>query len=377
MKIGIDVLRANNENKTGVEWYAYFLIEELKKEERVMRDGERVEFILYTDKSLKGELADLPDGWTQKVLRWPPRRFWTQIRLSWEMLVHRPDVLCVPAHVVPLIHPKKTVMTVHDIAATKFPGSYNWFERWYSLWSVKYALKNVWQIITPSEFTKQELVSMQVGKYASKKIHVVHHGYDKRFKKNIDEFDTNVVMKKYGLQKPFIMSIGRLEEKKNTRRIIEAFDIIRNKEQGTRNQLLLVGKPGYGYEHVEKAIEQSPYKKDIKIPGWVDQEDLSILLSSADVFVFPSLYEGFGLPVLEAMASGTPVVASQGSSLEEVGGYAVTYIDPMNSDDIALAILNVMQHDTYRKEQIEKGLDRVKEFSWEKCARETMNVLLS
>ncbi len=364
MKIGIDVSRANNDNKTGVEWYAYSLVRELMvQSSEFQKKG--VEFILYTDRPLKGKLAELPEGWTEKVLKWPPRRFWTQIRLSWEMLWHRPDVLFVPAHVVPIIHPKKTVMTVHDIAATKFPETYNRFERWYSLWSARFALKHVWKIITPSAFTKKEL--------GGDNITVIHHGYDTTFGKKVDDLDKDVVMKKYGVTHPFIMSIGRLEEKKNTKRIVEAFEIV--KSQISDCQLLLVGKPGFGYERVEKKIEQSAYKKDIKNPGWVDQEDLPVLLSSSDVFVFPSLYEGFGLPVLEAMASGTPVVAAQGSSLEEVGGDAATYVDPMDSSDIALAILNVMNNDVYRTENIEQGLSRVKEFSWEKCARETMNIL--
>ncbi len=375
MKIGIDVSRANRKNKTGVEWYAFFLTQALKHLS-TQAPIDKLEFILYTDKLLKGELAELPYGWTQKVLRWPPKIFWTQIRLSWEMLWHRPDVLFVPAHVVPLIHPKKTVMTVHDVAAVKFPETYNWFERWYSVWSVKYALKKIWRVITPSEFTKSELISMKVCKYVSKKIQVIHHGYDRNFKSVIDGLDKDVVMKKYGLEKPFVMSIGRLEEKKNTKLIVEAFDKLKSQLSNVNCQLLLVGKPGYGYEAVEDVIGKSPYRNDIKIPGWVDQEDLPVLLAAAEVFVFPSLYEGFGLPVLEAMASGTPVVAATGSSLEEVGGNAAIYIDPMDVDAIATALEQVLNYDAIREQCVTRGYERVKDFSWEKCAEETMRVLI-
>jgi len=381
MKIGIDISRITQKEKTGVEWYAYFLIAELKTLIAQMNkdySDKKIDVILYTNKPLKGVFAELPEGWQEKVLKWPPKRLWTHVRLSWEMLFHTPDVLFIPAHVVPLIHPKKTVMVVHDIASTKFPNSYNWFERWYSLWSVQYALRHVWKIITPSIFTREEMTkTWKEGK--QKNIIVIYHGYNTHFNNIIDEKDKYMVMKKYGLQKPFIMSIGRLEKKKNTCKIIETFEMLKNNEQKIRKnvQLLLVGKPGFGYEDIKEKIKHSEYKKDIKIPGWVDQEDLSILLASADVFVFPSLYEGFGLPVLEAMACGTPVVASQGTSLEEVGGDAVTYVDPMSSDDIASAILNVMNNEEYRKEQIKKGLERVKEFSWERCARETLQVLCS
>jgi len=157
MKIGIDASRANDEKKTGVGWYAYHVIQQMKKQ--TPRD---VEVILYTNKPLRGDLADLPENWKENILRWPPKRLWTQIRLSLEMLVHRVDVLFVPAHVVPIIRPKKTVMTVHDIAALKFPDSYNWFERWYSVWSARVALKKLWRVITPSEFTKRELEKLEI-----------------------------------------------------------------------------------------------------------------------------------------------------------------------------------------------------------------------
>src|SRR3989339_1868807 len=149
MKIGIDASRANNLQKTGVEWYSYFLLKNLKK-----IIPEDIEVVLYTREKLQGDLAELPKNWSNKVLCWPPKIFWTQIRLSLEMLFHKPDILFVPAHVCPIIHPKKTVMTVHDIAALRFPDSYNWLEEWYSLASVRFALKNISKIITPSQFTK-------------------------------------------------------------------------------------------------------------------------------------------------------------------------------------------------------------------------------
>ena len=143
MIIGIDASRANEEQKTGVGWYAWHVIQELKHlttlplNHTTTRQPLRV--VLYTNKPLMGDLAVLPEGWSEKVLQWFPGRLWTQIRLSFEMLVNPPDVLFIPAHVFPIIHPKKTVMTVHDIAAIKFPESYNWFERWYSVWSAKFA----------------------------------------------------------------------------------------------------------------------------------------------------------------------------------------------------------------------------------------------
>ncbi|MBU1895262.1 glycosyltransferase family 4 protein [Patescibacteria group bacterium] len=370
MKIGIDASRANEKKKTGVSWYAFHLIQELKK---IIPDN--VQVVLYSRESLQGELVNLPDNWTQKVLKWPPKKFWTQIRLSWEMMFHRPDVLFVPAHVFSIIHPKKTVMTVHDVAAVKFPESYNWFERWYSVWSARVALKKLWRIIVPTNFVATELKKQETrNKKQKDNIFAVHHGYDKRYKKIEDEAKIVDVLEKYGIKKPFIMTIGRIEEKKNTKRIVEAFDELRIKNYELR--LVLVGKPGHGYEKVQATIGQSEFKDDIITPGWVDEEDLSYLINSAEVFVFPSLYEGFGIPVLEAMACGTPVVASKGSSLEEVGGEAVLYVDPKSVENIAETIKQLIDNKELREEKIKLGFERVKEFSWKKCAEKTLKILI-
>lgn len=380
MLVGIDASRANNQEKTGVEWYAFFLIQEFKKiiNHKSEIISEPIEVVLYSDRPLEGELADLPANWRSKVLNWPPKRLWTQVRLSWEMLIHPPDVLFIPAHVFPIIHPKKTVMTVHDVAAVKFPESYNWFERWYSLWSAKYAVRKLWKVIVPSEFTKCELLKLETGNWKlGDKVFAIKHGYNRNCKVIDDEKKIGEVLEKYGVKKPFIMTIGRLEEKKNTVNMIRAFKKIKQNNnnpqfQVSSFQFLLVGKPGHGYEKVAAEIENT---KDVITPGWVEEADVPYLMNAVEVFVFPSLYEGFGLPVLEAMACGTPVVASKGNSLNEVGWDGPVYVDPQSVEDIAGGILELLENRELRKIKIEKGLERVKEFSWGKCAAETFDVL--
>ncbi|MFA6427056.1 MAG: glycosyltransferase family 1 protein [Candidatus Magasanikbacteria bacterium] len=378
MIIGIDASRANGEQRTGVEEYAFRVITEMYNREQGIGTTEEIEFVLYTDKPLQGELVELPENWTQKVLAWWPKRLWTQIRLSWEMFRNPPDVLFIPAHVMPLIHPKKTVAVIHDTAAIKFPESYNWFERWYSVWSARYALKRAWKVIVPSKFVKEELQNADLRIQNNDKVFVVQHGYDEKYKKIEDEKGIEKVLKKYSIQKPFIMSVGRLEEKKNTTRIIQAFNKLKTTlGSETENlKLLLVGKPGYGYGEVRHTLSNSVFKHDIVTPGWVDEQDLPYLLNAAEVFVFPSLYEGFGLPVLESMACGTPVVASKGNSLEEVGGDACVYVDPMSVEDIARGVSEAMQNAECRMQNVNRGLERVKDFSWEKCARETLEILM-
>lgn len=369
MIIGIDASRANHNRRTGVEEYAFQLIQNLK-----IIIPEDVRVILYTDKPLQGELAKLPVNWTEKLLHWTPGRLWTQVRLSWEMFWHSPDVLFIPAHVFSLIHPKKTVMTVHDIAAVRFPESYNWFEKWYSVWSAKYAVEKLWQVIVPSEFVKKEILEF-FSLPDHGKIKVIPHGFDRNFldaTNILDHSQKENKLKKYNITKPFIVSVGRLEEKKNTVGIIEAF----NNLQNSNLKLVLIGKPGYGYEKVQAAIEKSPNQENIIIPGWVSRSDLPGIMSLAEVFVFPSFYEGFGLPVLEAFACGLPVVASEGYCLEEVGGQACLYVDPKDVTSITKSIEKVLNDTVLKQKMVTCGLDYLKNFSWEKSAKETWSLLM-
>jgi glycosyltransferase involved in cell wall biosynthesis len=377
MLIGIDASRANEEHKTGVGWYAYFLICELKKHLSTLAPEQlsTLRIVLYTNKPLQGELANLPVGWEEQVLNWRGR-FWTQLRLSWEMLVNPPDVLFIPAHVFPIIHPKRTVMTVHDVAAIKFSESYNWFENWYTVWSAKYAVKKLWKVIVPSQFTKQELISdfrFQISDFG--RVEVISHGYDKRYE--IKDKNVEQKLSKYDISQPYLLSIGRLEHKKNTVRIIKAFEgVKKNLKLEIRNlKLVLVGQPGHGYHEVHQAIVDSPYKEDIITPGWVSEEDLPALMQGAEIFVFPSLYEGFGMPVLEAMSASVPVVASSDSSLKEVGENACLYANPLSIDDIAEKILQLLQNKELREEKVKLGLERATHFSWQRCAEETWKVL--
>lgn len=363
MTIGIDASRANHTEKTGVEWYAFFVIQELKK---ILPEDTQV--VLYSDIPLQGELANLPKNWSSKVLRWPPKRFWTQIRMSYEMLFHAPDILFIPAHVFPLIHPKKTLMTVHDVAAYAFPESYSWFEWWYSTWTAKYAVQKLWKVIVPSEFTKQEILQ-KTKKQKNNNIFVVHNGFDEKFLKQCSEEEIQNVLQKFSLQKPYLLSIGRLEEKKNTWRIIKAFEILKQQKQFQDYSLLLIGKPGHGYEKVEETFRQSSVKKDIFLPGWVGKDDLPALMQGAELFVFPSLYEGFGIPVLEALASGTPVLTSSGSSLKEVGGDTVFFVDPTDTESIAKNMVSALSSPE-KDQKKQQGFIQIKAFSWKKCAQE-------
>jgi len=377
MIIGIDASRANQAQKTGVEWYAWHIIEELKK---IIPDNIRV--VLYSREKLTGDLARLPAAWDNRVLFWPPGKLWTQLRLSFEMWRRPPDVLFVPAHAAPLVHPRKTVVTIHDVAANLWPQSYHWFERWYTVWSAKYAVKKLWRVIAPSEFVKNSLKHLRYRrKYfgamvnIENKIKVIAHGYNENYRQIYQPEEIKTVLEKYNITRPFLLSIGRLEEKKNTKRIIRAFNQICSKSRSRGYQLVLVGRPGFGYSEVKKEINNSPYKDKILELGWVAQPEAAVIMRAAAVFVFPGLYEGFGLPVLEAMVAGTPVVAAAGSGLEEVGGDACLYVNPENVSDLAGAIGKLLANAKLSQNLILAGRERGKMFSWRRAATETFDLL--
>jgi glycosyltransferase involved in cell wall biosynthesis len=371
MIIGIDASRANKSNKTGVEWYSYHLIQALKKIDQENR------YFLYTNSVLTGELARCPSNFHQALLKWPPVRLWTLIRLSWAMKFgrHKPHVLFVPAHTIPLLRPVKTAVTVHDIGFVRFPELYKWTDKIYHKWSTRYIKKHADQIITISNFSKQEL--QEVYQIPAEKIKVIHIGYNQQVYRQIDNQDlAEQVKSKYQIHQTYFMFTGRLEAKKNIGGLIESFSQYKEKHADDQHLLVLVGKPGYGFEAAKALIEKYQLDGWVKCLDYIPQEDLAVLLNQADLFIFPSLYEGFGIPILEAMACGTPVVCSNTTALPEVAGDAAIKFNPEKIEAIVKAIETVIYSPEIKAALVAKGLEQCQKFSWEKCARETLEVLV-
>jgi len=369
MIIGIDASRANREQKTGIEWYSYHLIQELKKISLAPGD----KFILYTPFKLQGSLAEMPTNWEERVLKWSPKYLWTQIRLAWEMLFHPPDLLFVPAHCLPLFSWVKKVVTIHDLGFKHFPKTYSLFQRVFYFLSHYWSLKMAQQIIVPSEFTKNDILK---NFYSPRgKITVIPLGYNPKQSSFNAQADSNLILDKYKIQKPFFFYVGRLEKKKNIIGLIKAYkELKKSKQKLEIPGLVLGGKPGYGYAEIKKEILDSEGIKEI---GYIASEDLSVLYSSALALVFPSFYEGFGLPLLEAMANNCPVLASNAGSLPEVGGAAALYFNPSDIEDIKNVMLKIIKDKELMEKLIKEGGERVKFFSWKKCAQSTKEVLFS
>jgi len=356
MTIGIDASRVGKQFKTGTETYTIELIKTLSQIDR------KNDYILYSPKSISNKLPALGKNFRFRVL--PFGRFWTQIRLTREMISHKPDILFVPAHTLPLVFPQKSVVTLHDLGFKHFPELYSSTDLMYHNWAMNHSVKHAAHIITPSEYTKKDILAHYT--IDPIKISVIYEGYDENVFKPLKTKSAN---------KPYILFIGRLEEKKNIVGMIKAYGLLR-KEKEIKHQFILAGNPGFGYEKILAEINKLPgeIKKDIVLMGYVNQEKYVDLLKNADILFFCSFFEGFGLPPLEAMASGVPVVASDRTSIPEICSKAALLVNPEKPFEMAVGISKIINDPGLRKALISKGLTRASLFSWKKAAQETLKV---
>lgn len=426
MLIGIDASRANLNHKSGPEWYSYYLIRWLAKLDS------RNQYILYTDKPLTGGLLDLtteqyiedengtsrveidshgfqaiksPFGnFRAKVLRWPYRLLWTQGRMSLEMIFHRPDILFIPAHVLPLIHPRKSIVTIHDIGYEDINSplcdldfdlspsrrkslinfllrlvtfrKYKVSQADYLRWSTQFAIRKARRIIVASDFTRKNIE--QFFKGPMEKIRIIPQGYNKSLYRKIDDQESiNKVLVKYGIEKPYLFYIGRIERKKNIPALIEAFAILKENDKSLKHKLVMVGDASFGYDEINYAISEFELEDDVLMPGWVKETDIPFLYNGADAFIFPSNYEGFGIPLLQAMACGVPIATSDIASIPEVVGNAALLFNPKYVLPIAEAMAKVISDDKVRERLVKEGFERVKGYSWQKTAEETLREINS
>lgn len=372
MIIGIEAAHANKIRRTGVEEYCFQVIQELKK---IIPISEGNKVILYTNEPLRGELADLPPGWEAKVMCFPLKKGWSQIRLSWEFIFNAPDVFFAPGQLVPFICPKNTVVTVHDSAFMVQPESYKWSSRIYLKLMNHLLVKKAKNIIVTAQFNLGELKRFY-GEKIGKKCVIIPLGYnEKMYNLETTKENWQNVLDEFKIKKPYLVSVGRLEEKKNTAKMVKAFNLVKKTANFSDLKLVLVGMPGVGYEQVEKEINSSPFKADIILPGFVAGKKLPVLMGQAEVFLFPSRYEGFGIPVLEAMAVGVPVITSRAGALPEVGKDVVLYMDDQSEQDLADKILLLLNDNSLRVHQVLVGHEHLKQFGWQKTAQKLWEII--
>ncbi|MBW6440859.1 glycosyltransferase family 4 protein [Patescibacteria group bacterium] len=360
MKIGIDCSRTFIEKRTGTEEYSSRLIKNL-----TLLDISSHQIFLYVKNYHEIKLNLPPNFLVKKIKR---NKLWTQFGLSKEMKKNPVDVLFIPAHSVPFVHPKNTVVTVHGLEYKYYPECYSWKERMMLEFNTLIAVKWSQKIIVPSESTKQDLIKFY--KVNPEKIKVIYHGADFENKKSETKNEKDSDFD--------ILFIGRLEKRKNLVNLIKAFDLFKKSDQmkGKNCKLILAGKEGFGFEEIKAVVNQSPYKDDIIVKGYVSEKEKEELYQKARAFVLISLYEGFGLPILEAMSHGVPVIYSNVSSLPEIAGGAGLAVNPGDIEEIASALEQIICNQDIKNDMIEKGFINVKKFSWKKCVKETAEVLL-
>ncbi len=367
MLIGIDASRATLARRTGTETYSVRLIRAL------IGLGAGHRFRLYTNGA-----ADVPDtseatGAWYDIRAIPFPRLWTHIRLSAEMVARPPDVLFVPSHVLPLIHPQRSVVTVHDLGYRHYPEAHRTRDRLYLDWSTYWNARQAAAVIVDSLATRDDLV--QGYGIDPSKVRVVYLGRAEAISPVRDERVLAGVRKRFGIAGRYLLYVGTLQPRKNLARVIGAFGRLAGDPTIGELQLVLAGKRGWLYDDLFAQVARLGLEGRVLFPGYVEDADLPALLSGAAAFVFPSLYEGFGIPVLEAGACGVPVITSNTSSLPEVAGDAALLVDPHDVDAIADAMYRLMTDEALRAELARRGRENVKRFSWEQCARETLAVL--
>ena len=369
MHIGFDASRASVVERTGTERYSYELLAALARIDR------RNRYTLYSN-GLPRTLPPLGPNVALRALGLP--RLWTHARLGTETALHPPDVLFIPAHVVPLIHPPRCVVTIHDLGYLVFPDAHAARRRLELQLSTRWSLHAARQVIAISAATKADLVKHYQADPA--KITVVHHGLNPRFRPaNVAQIAATQA--RYGLNDPYFLYVGTVQPRKNLERLIEAVAMLDGRQRTAdgaahpRPLLVIAGKRGWLSEPIERAARAAGLGERVRFLGYLPDADLPALLSGALSFVFPSLYEGFGMPVLEAMACGAPVLTSNTSALPEVVGDAALLVDPSDTQAIAAGLARLAADPQLRANLRERGLARAASFTWERCARETLAVL--
>ena len=364
MLIGIDASRTVVARRTGTERYS------LEITRALIESAPEHQFVLYFNQPPPPGL--LPGGGRVRWRVIPARRLWSVGRLSLELRARPPDVLFVPAHSLPPLAPSASVATIHDLGYLAFPGEHPPATRLLRDAANRWSAARARRVIAISAATQRDLVRC----YGTplEKIDVVHHGHDPAFRSVLDRGLLEAVRARHGLDVPYVLFVGTLHPRKNLERLLRAFDRVVGRVQQPLT-LALAGGIGWHEGRLRRALAALRAPDRVRVLGYVPDQDLPALMSGALALAFPSLYEGFGLPALEAMACGTPVLASNTSSLPEVVGDAGLLVGPLDVDAIANGLERLVQDADLRRELAARGLSRAAGFTWERAARATLAVL--
>src|SRR3989344_1739014 len=372
-------------NRVGSGEYCFQILTELA------RIDKKNNYIIFLPQKPSPDMPSESENWKYKVIS---SKLWTILGLSRIFMMNRStiDIFFSPTHYLPLYVGKPSVISILDVSYLHFPNLFKKRDLYQlKIWG-RYSINKASKIITISKSSKSDIIKAY--NISDSKVEVIYPGIKSEIRNS--KFETNsklemqnsthstgsglmlskveaskLLKEKFGIEKDFILFVGTLQPRKNLERLIEAFSLVKNKNL----DLVIVGKRGWMFEEILEAPKKYGVSGRVKFLDSVSDEELPNLYRNALCFILPSLYEGFGLPILEAMKYGCPVLASNVSSLPEAGGDAALYFDPENTGDIARSLESIIQNSELRKDLIKKGYKKVKKFSWEKSAKETLKVL--
>lgn len=370
MKIGIDIRVLTRGSRTGVEEYTINLLSNLLPIDNNI--NYQLFYNAYQKVNLNYNWLSL-DNVNIKKFRIPNRALFVSARYfdspKIDKLLGGVDVYFNPHFfIAPISQKCKKVITFHDLSFEHHPEFFSWRKRLWQkfLMDAKGEVQKADKIIAVSESTKSDLIDFY--KIESDKIKVIYSGVGEQFR---PINNNNNIREKYNLPKRFILYFGTIEPRKNIIGLIKAFELLKDKDC----QLVIAGAKGWLYQDIFKAVNESKKRKDIIFTGFVEESDKPYLYNLSELFVYPSFFEGFGFPPLEAMACGIPTIVSTNSSLPEVVGKAALMVDVANIDELAWSMEIALSDKELRKRLIEDGLKQAKKFSWHKCAQETLKLI--
>jgi glycosyltransferase involved in cell wall biosynthesis len=360
LTIAIDASRTTTAQRTGTENYALQLIRAM-----LAADSPHHLTLYFRDRPAPDLFPDHPRV-TQRVIAWP--RMWTHLRFAAALWQDRPDVTFVPAHVLPVWFPGPAVVTVHDLGYIYFPSAHTDRSRRYLEWSTRHSVRRATRVLVDSLATAKDLAAHY--RVSENQMDLVYPGVNESLARVEDPEQLAAVRARYGLPERYLFFIGTLQPRKNIARIVQGYARWRARQDRTAVALVMAGPEGWLYDPNWTAGVDG-----VILPGYVADEDIAALYSGALALVFPTLHEGFGFPVLEAMRCGTPVITSNTSSLPEVAGDAALLVNARDVDAIADAIARVVGDDDLRAELVAQGYTQAQQFTWARAAHKALHTL--
>lgn len=362
MHIAIDA-RPLCGNKTGIGFYTYNLVENLA---RIDTDNT---YYLYSTSDFNGRFFE-HKNFIKRRHRFPPSNIWLQTALPFQLKKDRIDLFHGTNFLVPIMASCKSAITVHDLTSFFFPHMHkltnNMVQR-----LVPISIKRCSKIIAVSYNTKKDIVNrLNVNE---EKVAVIYEAVNRIFRFYEDRLCFDVIAMKYNLPRKFILFVGTLEPRKNIKKLIISYKLLRSRGF-TDTKLVIIGDKGWYFRHIFREVFKHGISDSVMFLNYIPAHDLAAIYNMAELFVFLSVYEGFGLPPLEAMACGTPVITSNNSSFPEIIGGAGIMVEPHDETAVCNAMEKVLTDDNLKNSLRKKGLERASFFSWERAAYETLKI---